>query len=245
MRERDLELLRISLFDTRPLSRGREVKLSVATGPNQGEYGLRVEGADRNTIYLTLPEAGGEVIRLHPGTEVTLSVRTSDGVYRFASVVRDLPDDTQHQLALVLPAEAQRLQRRRHLRAAVDLPVTVSRLPGKGEPLAALRAYAARTGNLSEGGLSFTCPSLKLAPGDLVALSMALPGSRRTLRATCEVLRVETEPAAYAVRFADLDERMGAELTAFLERRRRERLNRAPLALGRPGSPDESGGRKR
>lgn len=226
----ELELLRLSLFDTRPLVRGREVRLAVLSGPQGGEYEARVEGADSHHLYLSAPQRQGVPVHPVPGTPVTVTIRSHLGTYHFASQLASRGSDAPDLLAVVLPPEAQRLQRRRHLRTAVELPITVGRLPGKGEPPAAVRFVAGRTGNLSEGGLWFTCP-LRLGEGDLVSISLAVPGARRRLRATCEVLRTEAEAGAAAARFVDLDERMAAELVAFLERRRRERRGRLRAAM--------------
>jgi c-di-GMP-binding flagellar brake protein YcgR len=239
---RELDLLRLSLFDTRPFIRGREVRLAVLAGAQGGEYDVRVEGADSENLYVTWPDREGAAAKLVPGTPVSVTVRSHDGTYQFSSRLADLAANGPGSLAIILPAEAQRLQRRRHLRSSVELPISVGRLPAKGEPLAALRLVAGRTGNLSEGGLWFTSP-LKLKQGDLVSLSLQLPACRRRLLATCEVLRVDPEAGAAAAKFVDLDERMAAELTAFLERRRRERRLRSRAAANTgPTDPLLGGG---
>lgn len=232
MNERELEVVRINLFDTRPFSRGRTARLSVESSPNGGTYEVRVEGADQRHLYLEPPQADGQALHLPPGAPVGLRIDSPHGRCEFSTVVAQAGAAGDGCLALVLPAQARRLQRRQHLRAAVSLPLRLARLPGPGEPPAGLSFADGRTSNISAGGLSFTT-EVALAPGDLAALSFVLPDSRRKVKATCEVTR-QDGACDYAARFADIDDRLLAELTAFIIRRRRARRVAGPSRTG-PG----------
>ncbi len=234
MSDLELDVIRVNLFETQPLGKGRAARMTVLSGPDAGDYEVKVDGADRRYLFVAVPASGGRMLRPAPGTAVSIVVAGPGGTCAFESVVAQVGDEEGECIAVLLPAEAQRMQRRRHMRMAVSLPIRVARLPRDGEPAGeGLRFLRARTSNIADGGLSFACRGFECGPGDLIALTVDLP-SRRQVTATAEVLRAEEEHG-FAVRFSDIDERAQNEIARFIKDRRREARSAASGAIGKAG----------
>jgi len=223
MSQHQADVVRISLFDTRPIVRGQQVRIRVRSAQPAGEHTVEVDSIDSERLYLATATATGEPVALPPGTEVSLIITSMHGRHEFRTAVEHCDSGPGSLMSILLPPEAQRLQRRRHARVAAGVPVEVAKLPGPDERLAALVFTKAMTRNVSEGGFAFASPGLALAPGDLVSVSMIIPGANQTLRATCEVVRAETDVHSYAVRFVDVNERSVIGLRAFIQSQRRKR----------------------
>jgi c-di-GMP-binding flagellar brake protein YcgR len=215
--DQHLESLRSSLFDTRSWPQGREMTLLVLGGPHRGEYEVRVLGADKATLHLSVPLCAGKPVRPAPGTPVGLRFNDRGSDCQFASTVAD-PEESGAGLAVLLPVEVRRLQRRGFMRLPVTVPLKAALLPAPGADRAELRFLPAVTQDLSAGGLSFSCTDLGAGPGDLLSVVLSLPGAARTVRATCQVVRRPTATGSTAVAFVDLDEGLREELTRFVAR---------------------------
>ncbi len=235
MSDLELEVIRVNLFETQPLKRGRDARLTVHSGPDAGEYEVTLDGADRHYLYVAAPTRGRRHVRPGPGTAVGIVVRGPGGTCAFESVVAQVDEQEAECIAVLLPAEAQRMQRRRHMRMAISLPLRVARLPRAGEAVAptGLRFQKARTSDIADGGLSFVCKGFDCGPGDLLAVAFDLP-PRRRLVATAEVLRAD-ETHGFAVKFSDIDERAQLEIARFIREKRRETRLEATPAAGRRG----------
>ena len=217
MPEFELDVIRTNLFDGRPLGRGRAARLTVVSGPSAGDYEARLDGADRRYLYLVAHDRYGEAVRLAAGTPVYVAAGDGGSRCEFGSVIAQLHDELDQDdpsIAVLLPIEAQRMQRRRHMRVALSIPMRVARLPRPGEPAdAVLHLLTGRTTNIAGGGLSFLCADLAAVPGDLVALTIALPPQRH-VTATAEVLRCDLA-GGYAIEFCDIDEQAQADLCRY------------------------------
>jgi c-di-GMP-binding flagellar brake protein YcgR len=215
--EFELDLIRTNLFDGRPLGRGRAARLTVVSGPNAGDYEARLDGADRRYLYLVAHDRYGDAVRLAAGTPVYVAAGDGGSRCEFGSVIAQLHEELDQDdpsIAVLLPIEAQRMQRRRHMRVALSIPMRVARLPRPGEPAdAVLHLLTGRTTNIAGGGLSFLCADLAAVPGDLVALTIALPPQRH-VTATAEVLRCDLA-GGYAIEFCDIDEQAQADLCRY------------------------------
>ena len=223
MQQIELEVVRTSLFDTRPLDRGRLARLTVLSGPDAGDYEVRLDGADRRYLYLIARGRRGLPVHPAPGTPVYVAAGEQGSRCEFGSVVAQLQPEAcgDECMAILLPLEAQRMQRRKFMRVELAMPIRVARLPKQDEPAdTLLRLLDGTTTNIAGGGLSFTCRQLSAQPGDLIALTIALP-PRRHVTATAEVLRCE--PAGvYAVEFCDIDEQAQADLACYVREHRHE-----------------------
>ena len=106
------------------------------------------------------------------------------------------------------------MQRRRHMRIAMSMPVRVARLQRPDERAdAVLHLLTGQTTNIAGGGLSFFCADLAAVPGDLLAMTIALPPQRH-VTATAEVLRCDSD-GGYAIEFCDIDEQAQADLCRY------------------------------
>lgn len=223
MSRHQADVVRISLFDTRPIVRGQQVRIRVRSEQHAGEHAVEVDSIDSERLYLATITPTGEPVALPPGTEVSLIINSMQGRYEFRTAVEHCDSGPGSLMSILLPPEAQRLQRRRHARVAAAVPVDVAKLPGRDERLAALVFARGMTRNVSEGGFAFASSELRLALGDLVSVRMIIPGANQTLRATCEVVRAETDIHSYAVRFVDVNERAIIGLRGFIQSHRRKR----------------------
>lgn len=234
MSDLDFDVIRVNLFETQPLGRGRAARMTILSGPDAGDYEVLLDGADRHYLFIAVPRSGGRAVRPAPGVGVSILVSGPGGTCAFESVVAQVGEEEANCIAILLPAEAQRMQRRKHMRMAITLPLRIARLPREGEGVCeGLRFAKARTSNISERGLSLTCRGLDCAPGDLVALSFDLP-PRRRVTATAEVLRAE-DGHGYAVRFSDIDERAQVEIARYIKEKRREARAAAGAAVAKIG----------
>lgn len=225
MQEIELDVIRASLFDARPLSKGRAARLTVTSGPYAGDYEARLDGADRRYLYLLAHDRRGEPVVLPAGTPVTVSTGDRGGRCEFSSVTASLHDGLEQEdplVTILLPIEAQRMQRRRYMRVEMAMPIRVAQLPGPEQAVDTVpRLATGETTNVAGGGLSFRCDELTLIPGDLVALTLALPPHRH-VTATAEIVRIDLA-GAYAAEFCDIDEKAQADLCAFAQEYRRKR----------------------
>lgn len=230
MADNPLADLRGRLFGRgRPLN-GQAMALEVLSGPWSGEYDTRVTGADTERLFLETPVSGGIPVRPAPGTSVRGVFRNDLGSFSFLSTVVSDELLYGHCLAVTMPDELRRLQRRGHIRVPVSLPVQVMRLPRAGDDVQRQTFFRGETEDVGAGGLSISCQGLKVGRGDIVSVIVTTPEAARRIQATCEVVRVEEDKGRIAVTYVDLDERAGAELEALVARTVR-RVRAAALAV--------------
>lgn len=234
MQEIELDVIRVSLFDARPLGRGRSATFTVLSGPASGDYEACLDGADRRYLYLVANDRNGQPVRPVPGTPVYVACGDPGRRCEFGSIVSQVqPEDAPPGcVAVLLPVEAQRMQRRRFMRVELAMPVRVARLPRQGEDYGVvLQMLTGQTTNIAGGGMSFTCADLQADPGDLIALTLALPGQRH-VTATAEVLRCGGD-GTYAVQFCDIDEQAQADLARYAHQNRGQETPSGPTGAPR------------
>lgn len=222
MADNPLAALRGRIFGSGGRLAGQGMAIEVLAGPWSGEYDTRVTGADSERLFLETPVSPHGPVRPDPGTPVRGVLRNHFGSFCFLSTVVSDELVFGHCLAVTMPDELRRLQRRGHVRVPISLPVQVMRLPSPGEELPrAPSFFPGETEDVGAGGLSFTCPGIRVSPGDVVSVIVATPEAARRIQATCEVVRLAQPDGPVAVVFVDLDERAQAELDALVARAHR------------------------
>jgi c-di-GMP-binding flagellar brake protein YcgR len=211
--------LRNALFGKTGDPSGQEIAIEILAGPWRGSYETLVTGADTERLFLTPPVLAGRPVRPEPGTPVRAELRNADGSCCFMGNVVSDELIFGHCLAITMPTEIRRLQRRSFVRQPVALPVQVMKLPAAGErPERAPAFLHGMTRDIGGGGLSFICSGLQALPGDLVSVLVLVPEAARRVQATCEVIRSDEAGGPIAVRFVDVDERAREELSGFVAR---------------------------
>ena len=173
----------------------QQVRLRVPFGPFQGNYITRVEGVEDLGIKLAMPITNRDYVTLPPGTEVTVEYQDEAAVYRFDTVVSATKGQALPQLTLKPPDQIDRIQRRRHVRIEVDIPVRMAVLPEEAEEMPlesrwhAVPNLKARTRDLSAGG-SLIVTEIALCPGSLLEVTLDLPLGEAPLEILARVVRV-------------------------------------------------------
>lgn len=158
-----------------PLEAGQvaEIRLCGAAA----SYWTYVRSASGARVQVWLPEVNGEPVALESGARVELTVTLERrGTLLARGEVKSLGEDGRPYAELELdPGGASVESRRRYLRVAAVVPVSVRRMPDGltpwGEPV------EGRTASLSPGGLSFEAAGT-FARGEQLALALSLPGCR-------------------------------------------------------------------
>jgi hypothetical protein len=205
------------------LEPGLQAALRILDGTLAGHYRAAVVGSDRRALYLCvlLPD---ERAALPQGSRVRVSLPVHDPVLRdFESrIVFVAASGPGQYLAVAWPATGGR-ERRRHLRQRLVLPAvleTLSEAAAEGDDgsdtLVNGGAGAVRLPgvvyDLSLGGASVHCRNLRARKGDVLRLSLRLPGGKEAWEVSGQVKWVRAAHSVLGLEFVDASPALGDEL---------------------------------
>lgn len=180
---------------------------------SSGNYWTYLRGKAGSGITVWLPEMNGEPVKIPDGTQVELSVTLSGSeILAAAGKVKGSGTDGKSYVEIELDASCVRLEhRRRYLRVAAVVPVSLRRLPDGLTPWG--EAVKGKTSSLSPGGLSLEADGT-FGQGEQVAVELELPGGR--MEAIAVVLEAgfpAGKPGRFTVRFTYISDYAEAAIT--------------------------------
>lgn len=113
-----------------PLKLWEKIELVVGESMDSGRYNARIEDIASDGIYISEPEFISGTIRLREGATATIFITRDDASYKFEAVVHHTTRGRLQVVALAIPKEIHRVQRRQYVRIECNERVSVMRLDG-------------------------------------------------------------------------------------------------------------------
>lgn len=183
----------------------RLVEVEIDSQEFKGVFPSRIEEIDGRGVHLAVPMRGGVRIPLHQGEPLRVIYVYDEDVYAFDTRVVARLAEPLAVLVVETPRAVSRIERRKWVRLAVELPLQFQVGPLDGE------WARGRTVDLSGGGVLFRTDEDWLGAGTIITLRLGLP-ERETVTCSARVIEVNNlrrGPLPYEVRCAFQDIREG------------------------------------
>lgn len=162
----------------------------VMSPEHEVELCSRVEDEASNRLTLSAPSDGKTAYLFAPGTVIEIGWLTPRGRAWVAGLVAETADSPVPSLVIHLLGQPTLVRRRKHVRVAAALDVTVRAGGRDGD------AARGTTTDLSGGGLQARVP-LRLVPDDVVQMTVHLPDEAPVELTARVVRRVDDVTLAY------------------------------------------------
>lgn len=154
-------------------SRHQPIMLETHGGEYVGHYRSRIEDKDDQTLTVTCFTDDGSCVTSRIGTPVSIGFAGEDAFYSFESTVLAVRDST---MMIGKPAVIYRVQRRKHPRMPVQIPIALSLVETDEESTTESHRVTACTDNIGPGGLKVIIDSRLPAGVELNINSSEIPG---------------------------------------------------------------------
>jgi len=148
-------------------AKDQPVTIEVQNGCLHRAYGTRIWGKDDTTLTVIAPEEDGQAVRVAPRASVKVGLSTADAYYTFTSRVIGACDNNDDKLVLEKPGVIYRVQRRKHTRYEVRIPVECSAVVDGSEST----VVSGEALDISLGGARLALPE-EILPGELLRVTL-------------------------------------------------------------------------
>lgn len=107
-------------------NRKQPILFEIFEGEYAGKYHCCIENKDDQTLTVSCPKNGLEAIKLRPGTPVSVGFAGEDAFYSFETTVLAVRETEPASMVIAKPAVIYRVQRRKHPRTLVRVPVKLA-----------------------------------------------------------------------------------------------------------------------
>jgi c-di-GMP-binding flagellar brake protein YcgR len=199
---------------------GQRIQVRLAYTEDEW-YSSRVEDLEEEIIVIGAPLKGGAIVPIHPGELVEGFYSQHDGFFVFQAEVADRRLEPVPVLLLRRPDSVRKVQRRRHFRLPVVLPVYY-------EVTGAESTLKGSTLDLSGGGLSISMAE-PLASGQELQLKLELPDgfaiNAKGRVVSCTEVEAAVKPRRYSagIQFLGLSPQMEERIIGYIFQEQRQR----------------------
>ncbi len=195
-------------------------------------YASRIEDIQFGDLGLAMPMERGKYVRFMENQPVTVYVTVRGLYYFFNSNVTATDEELVPIIWVAQPHQAERLERRRFVRIAVD--IRPHELHVMGPKDSHWRPLRGKILDISAGGICFTCDTT-LQKNGRVKASFSLPDHSTQVQTEGEVVRLEGDPYGLSHRrlagatFRRLGYREQEAIIKFVLRKQSEMIRRGQV----------------
>jgi DNA-binding response OmpR family regulator len=134
-------------------TRKQPILLEIFEGEHAGCYQSHIEGKEEQTLTIACPANNKGSIVLKPGTPISIGFAGEDAFYSFETTVLAVRDVDPASMVVAKPAVIYRVQRRKHPRTPIRLPVKLAIIDRDTNTPNLDRLFEVWTENIGVGGL--------------------------------------------------------------------------------------------
>ncbi len=208
------------------------VEIETVTDGVIRNYASRIEGIQFGDLGLAMPMERGKYVRFLENQPVTVYSTVRGLYYFFHSNVTATDEEPVPVIWVAQPHQAERLERRRFVRIAVDIQPQEFHVMGSED--SEWQPLKGKILDISAGGICFTCDTTLQKKGRVKA-SFRLPDNSTQVLTEGEVVRLEGDPYGLSQRrlagatFRRLSYREQEAIIKFVLRKQSEMIRRGQV----------------